>query len=79
MNSLDLDARMNILETEWRLAYESSMSARADYESLADGSKVNADMLDRARERLERAEAFKARIFAKIERLEESLVRRRRS
>jgi len=77
MNSLDLDIRMNTLETEWRQAYESSMNARADYESMAAGSKVNAHMLDRARERMEHAEAMKARIFAKIERLEESLLRRR--
>jgi hypothetical protein len=76
MNSLDLDARMNTLETEWRQAYESSMIARADYQSLATGSKPNADLIDRARERLERAEALKARILAKIERLEESLLRR---
>jgi hypothetical protein len=76
MNSLDLDARMNTLETEWRQAYESSMSARADYQSLAAGSKADTDLLGRARERLERAEALKARIYAKIERLEQSLLRR---
>jgi hypothetical protein len=76
MNSLELDVRMNTLETEWRQAYESSMSARADYQSLASGSKVNTDMLDRARERLERAEELKARILAKIQRLEAVLLRR---
>jgi hypothetical protein len=76
MNSLDLDARVSTLETEWRQAYESSMSARADYQSLAAGSKADADLLGRARARLERADALKARIYAKIERLEESLLRR---
>ncbi len=76
MNSLDLDARMNTLETEWRQVYESSLSARADYESLAAGLNADADLVGRARERLERAEALKARIFEKIERLEASLRRR---
>ena len=32
---LDLDAHMNNLEMEWRQAYESSIVARADYQSLA--------------------------------------------
>jgi len=68
---------MNTLETEWRQAYESSIRARADYESLGAGSPVDADMLERARERLERADALKASIFAKIERLEQILLRRR--
>jgi hypothetical protein len=70
---LDLDAHMNNLETEWRQAYESSMVARADYQSLAANKKVKAGLLDLARERLERTEALKARILAKIERLEDSI------
>jgi hypothetical protein len=71
---LDLDARMNNLETEWRQAYESSIAARADYQSLAASRKANADLLDLARERLDRTEALKARIMAKIERLEDSML-----
>jgi hypothetical protein len=71
---LDLDAHMNNLESEWRLAYESSIVARADYQSLAATPKANADLLDRARERLDRAEALKARIMAKIERLEDNIL-----
>ena len=62
---LDLDAHMNNLETEWRQAYETSMVARADYQSLAASPKANADLLDLARERLDRTEALKARIMAK--------------
>jgi hypothetical protein len=78
MSSLDfdLDSRMNNLEQEWRLAYESSIVARADYQSLAIGPKTDSKLLDLARDRLERTEALKARIMAKIERLEDSLLGR---
>jgi hypothetical protein len=71
---LDLDARMNSLELEWRKAYESSIVARAEYQSLAANPKANADLLDLARERLDRAEAMKARIMKKIERLEDTML-----
>lgn len=71
---LDLDAHMNNLETAWRQAYESSMVARADYQSLAANRKTKAGLLDLARERLERTEALKARIMAKIERLEDTIL-----
>jgi hypothetical protein len=71
---LDLDAHMNNLETEWRQAYESSIVARAEYQSLAAGAKGNADLLERARDRLDRTEALKARIMAKIERLEDNIL-----
>jgi hypothetical protein len=76
MSSLDfdLDSRMNNLEQEWRLAYESSIVARADYHSLATGPKTDSKLLDLARDRLDRTEALKARIMAKIERLEDSLL-----
>jgi hypothetical protein len=78
MSSLDfdLDSRMNNLEQEWRLAYESSIVARADYQSLAAGPKTDSKLLDLARDRLDRTEALKARIMAKIERLEDSLLGR---
>jgi hypothetical protein len=78
MSSLDfdLDSRMNSLEQEWRQAYESSIVARADYQSLAAGPKKDPKLLDLARDRLERTEALKARIMAKIERLENSLLGR---
>ncbi len=71
---LDLDAHMNNLEMEWRKAYETSIVDRADYQSLAASPKANADLLDMARERLDRAEALKARIMAKIERLEDIML-----
>jgi hypothetical protein len=71
---LDLDAHMNNLEMEWRQAYESGVVARADYQALATAPKVNAKLLNGARERLDRTEALKARIMAKIERLEDSIL-----
>ena len=76
MSSLDfdLDLHMNNLETEWRQACESSIAARADYRSLAVQPKANADLIERARERVERCEALKARIMAKIERLEDNIL-----
>jgi hypothetical protein len=78
MSSLDfdLDSRMNNLEQEWRQAYESSIVARADYQSMVTGAKTDSKLLDLARDRLERTEALKARIMAKIERLEDSLLGR---
>ena len=71
---LDLDAQMSSLELEWRQAYEASIAARAAYQALAAGPKANAAALDAARERLDRAEALKARIMAKIERLEDHML-----
>ncbi len=76
MSSLDfdLDTQMNSLESEWRQAYESSIVARADYQSLAASPRADAAVLDMARERLDRAEALKARIMAKIERIEDNML-----
>ena len=76
MSSLDfdLDAQMVHLESEWRQVYEASVIARADYQSLAANSAATAELLDKARERLDRTEAMKARIMTKIERLEDSLL-----
>ena len=76
MSSLDseLDSQMNHLELEWRQGYEASIVARAEYQALAANPKAKAKLLDAARERLERAEALKARIMAKIERLEDHIL-----
>jgi hypothetical protein len=76
MSSLDfdLDTQMSHLEMEWRQAYESSILARSDYQILAASSKANANLLDMARERLDRTEALKARIMATIERLEDNML-----
>ena len=78
MSSLDfdLDMQMNHLEIEWRQTYEDSLVARAEYQALAANPAGNVELLDRARERLTRVEAKKARIMAKIERLEDSLLDR---
>jgi hypothetical protein len=78
MSSLDwdLDGHINNLELEWRLEYDASIVARAEYQALAATKGVSVEALDLARERLERAEAKKARIMAKIERLEDSMIGR---
>jgi hypothetical protein len=70
----DLDTQMSDLEMEWRRGYEASIVARAEYQALAADRKANASALDAARERLDRAEALKARIMTKIERLEERML-----
>jgi hypothetical protein len=76
MSSLDfdLDTQMSHLEMEWRQAYESSILARSDYQILAASPKASANLLDMARERLDRTEALKARIMATIERLEDNML-----
>jgi hypothetical protein len=78
MSSLDfdLDAQMVHLECEWRRVYEASIIARANYQSLAASSTATVERVDEARERLDRAEAMKARIMAKIERIEDNLLGR---
>ena len=73
---LDLDTQMSNLELEWRQGYEASIAARGDYQKLAANPRANADLLDAARERLDRAEALKGRIMAKIERLEDQVLGR---
>jgi hypothetical protein len=76
MSSLDLelDGRMNDLELEWREAREASIIARAEYLALGADLKANAATIDIARERLRRAEATEARIYAKIEQLEDCML-----
>jgi hypothetical protein len=72
----DFDAQMTLLESEWRQGYEASIAARATYQALAADRTVKAALLDAARERLDRAEALKSRIMAKIERLEDRMLSR---
>jgi hypothetical protein len=76
MSSLDLelDGRMDDLELEWRKAHEASIIARAEYLALGANLSANAGTIDIAGERLRRAEVTEARIFAKIELLEDSLL-----
>ena len=71
---LDLDSHMNYLEIEWREAYERSLIARAEYQALAARPKTNARLLNLARQRLDSTETLKARIMAKIERLEDTIL-----
>jgi hypothetical protein len=70
----DLDSRMSCLESEWRHAYEVSIAARKVLEVLGESPKPDASALAKAQDRLERAEDLKARIMAKIERLEHSIL-----
>jgi hypothetical protein len=76
MSSLDfdLDSQMSYLEIEWRSVCESSVLARADYRILTASTKASANLINLARERVDRTEALKARILAKIERLENNLL-----
>lgn len=74
----DFDVQMSHLEFEWRQGYEDSIAARAAYQALAADRHVKVKLLDAARERLDRAEAEKSRIMAKIERLEDRILSRDR-
>jgi hypothetical protein len=71
----DLDTQMSRLELEWRRAYESSIVARTDYQALAVSPETRVSLLELARRRLDRVESLKARILAKIERLEDNILR----
>jgi hypothetical protein len=71
---LDLDGQINTLENEWRMAYEASIAARAEYQELSARRSASVELVDLARERLERAEANKARIMTRIERLGERVL-----
>jgi hypothetical protein len=73
---VDLDVKINNLEVEWRVAYDASIAARAEYQALAARRTTRVDVLDLARERLERTESKKTHLMTKIELLEESMLRR---
>ncbi|MGA2397339.1 MAG: hypothetical protein ABSG30_04640 [Steroidobacteraceae bacterium] len=70
----DFDIEMNRLEFEWRQGYEASIAARAAYQALAADRNAKVELLDAARERLDRAEAAKSRIMSKIDRLEDHML-----
>jgi hypothetical protein len=74
---IDFDVEISRLEFEWRQSYEASIDARAAYQKLAANRRANAELLDAARERLDRAEVLKSKIMAKIERLEDHILSRR--
>jgi hypothetical protein len=65
-----LDSQMSTLESEWRQAYEAGNAAREQLQALSAMPKPNEFTLAKAYDRLERAEGLKARIMAKIEKLE---------
>ena len=81
MSSLDLepdpDALNRQLEMEWLQAFEASVAARADYHHLAASDEADLDSIDRARERLERAEELKSQVMTKIDRLDIRFAARR--
>jgi hypothetical protein len=63
----DFDVQMIRLEFEWRQGYEASIAARAEYQALAADRNAKVELLDAARERLDRAEAAKSRIMVTID------------
>jgi hypothetical protein len=65
---LPSDPPSNPLEFEWQRWYEATIIARAEYHALSADRRANADLLDAARERLDRAEAAKSEIMVKLER-----------
>jgi len=75
MSSLDLelDGKMDDLELAWREANEAGIVARAEYLALSANPQDNTGAIDTVRERLSRTEVIKARLLARIERLEDSM------
>jgi hypothetical protein len=73
-SEVDFDVELSRLEFEWRQGYEASIAARAAYQALAANRHTKMELLDAARERLDRAEAAKSRIMAKIEKLENHML-----
>ena len=76
MSSLDFDhdTQLHDLESEWRQAFEMTVVARAELQALASNPVSDHLAIARAQHRLERGEGLKARIMAKIERLEDVLL-----
>jgi len=72
----DFDLRLSHLEREWSAAYEASRLAGADFLALSASPKVKFEEVQKARRRLDQAEALKAQIMIKIERLEHVMKRR---
>jgi hypothetical protein len=75
MSSLDFECNGNLdnLERDWRVAHEASIIARAELRALIAKPGIDVGSIEIARDRLNRAEVLKARIFEKIERLEGSV------
>lgn len=77
MSNVDLtgDRRINALQSDWRQACEASSAARAQLQALAAIPKPNEFTLAKAHDRSKRAEVMKARILAKIAKLENANTR----
>lgn len=72
----EFDLRLSRLEAEWRVAYEASRTAGADFLALSASPDVKFAEVQAARRRLDQAEEQKVQILAKIERFETILTRR---
>jgi hypothetical protein len=72
----DFEFRLNRLEAEWRVAYEASRLAGADFLTISASPDVRFAEVQKARQRLDAAEELKAQILAKIERFETIMTRR---
>jgi len=66
----DFEIHVMTLDTEWRVAYEASRIAGAEFLALSASPKVKFADLQKARSRLDQAEERKAQILSKIERFE---------
>jgi hypothetical protein len=71
----EFDLRLSALESEWAQAYEAGRAANAEFSALSATPKVKIVDVQMARTRLDQAEQLKARIMAKIARLEETVIR----
>jgi len=71
---LDLDAHMNNLETEWRQHTSPASLPAPAIRRSQPARRRRPTFSIRARERLDRTEALKARIMPKIERLEDTML-----
>jgi hypothetical protein len=75
--NLDFDSKLASLESLWRQTYESSLAVRAEIDALTAAGNRDEMAVVRAQLHLERTEALKSRIMARIDRLEDSMIRPR--
>jgi len=73
---IDLDSQLSHLEAEWRDAYESGSVARAEFLAVMVSPEFKLSTFDQARDRLDRAEAVKVQIIARMDRLEADTIQR---
>jgi hypothetical protein len=63
---------MKNLEAAWRQARAACVAAGADYERVLDSGRANWGLIDIARIRLSRAQAWEASIVAEMKQLQKS-------